>query len=246
MKKLIILALLGVFVITGFSYSQELPDGVKKIMDQLQNDPDADFGFNDAKKSGFINKNVLFQNWFVGLPLQLCNLDWNKIDSFSDSSNFRDLIEPINYWRIPVKINNKSYEYCIEVKKDNENSFRSFGSMEGPLWFPKLKIWDKFRKKFPEESGIVPYFSDIPLGILYIPQVKNGKNIFKVKNSTWSDPISKATSNSFDSLDDAKTIIPLLKNKIKEYRKDSKRLKNLKEKANSSNKDLKNKKEGNK
>lgn len=58
MNKLLTLALLGILGMAGLGYSQEIPDGVKKYMYQLQHDPTVESGFDTAKIWRFIDRNV--------------------------------------------------------------------------------------------------------------------------------------------------------------------------------------------
>jgi len=219
MKYVMTFALMGLLGIASIGYSQEIPDGVKKYMHQLQNDPEVEFGFNSAKEWGFIDSDVPFEDWFVGLPFQYYDLTLESIEMATKDSNFEDLINPTNKWCIPVKINGYGYAYHVLVKV-KEEMFKPAGCGEGVLG----KRWNEVRRKFPEQSGVVPGYIEYPHDLLYFPHIKNGKNIFHVTNPKWDTPMSRATSKSLDSLDDGNTIIPLLKDKIKRYKEQRKEL----------------------
>lgn len=208
---------MGLLGIASIGYSQEIPDGVKKYMDQLQNDPTVKYGFDWAKQWRFVDQNVQFQDWYVGSPFQFYDLPIKEIEIATKDSKFEDLIKPTNRWLIPIKIKNYGYVYHVLVKVDGEG-FKPIGCGEGVLG----KRWNDVRRRFPEESGVIPIFIDNPYSLLYFPHKKNGKNIFHVRNTKWNDAMSKTTSKSIDELDDGKTIIPLLKDKIKRYKEQRK------------------------
>lgn len=217
MKKLLTLALLGILGAAGFSYSQEIPDGVKKYMYQLQHDPTVAYGFDTAKAWRFIDQDVQFKDWYVGLPFQFFDLNIVKLETDTMDSRFEDLMEPTDRWCIPVKINNDGYAYNVLVNVDKDGFIPS-GCGEGVIG---NKTWDEFRKKFPEESAIIPMFN-YTFGLLYFPHKKDGKNIFHVRPPTWDDPMSKATSKSLDNPDDGKKVVALLKERMRSYREQQK------------------------
>lgn len=219
MKYLLTFALMGLFGIASIGYSQEIPKGLKEYIHQLQNDPAAEYGYNYAKERGYIAVDVQFTDWYVGLPFQFYVLPMETIEMATGESNFDDLIRPTNKWCIPVKINGLGYTYHALVKSEGE-MFRPSGCGEGVF----VPGWDAIRRKFPEESSVVPVFVDYPYNLVYFPHIKNGRNIFHATSPKWDDPMSKATSKSLDSLDDGNTIIPLLKNKIKRYKEQRKEL----------------------
>jgi len=216
MFRVLTIILLGIWGMTGIGYSQEIPDGVKEYMDILQNDPTVEYGFNSAKEWSIIDQDVQFTDWYVGLPFRLYNLSMQSIEMATEDSKFEDLIRPTNRWCIPVKINGLGYTCHVMVTVEG----KPIGCGQNVL----VQGWDDVRKKFPEESGIVPGFVDYPYYLLYFPHIKNGRNIFHAAIPGWNDPMSKATSKSLDSLDDGNTIIPLLKDKVKSYREQSEAL----------------------
>lgn len=219
MKYLLTIALTGLLGIANIGYSQEIPDGLKEIMEQLQTDPTAEYGFNYAKKRGYIGNDVQFEDWYVGLPFQFYDLPIKSIEMATEDSKFENLIRPTNKWCIPMKINGFGYTYHVLVKVEGE-IFRHSGCGEGVF----VIGWDDVRRKFPEESGVVPVFVDYPYNLLYFPHKRNGRNIFHATSPKWNDSMSIATSKSLDSLDDGNTIIPLLKDKIKRYKEQRKEL----------------------
>lgn len=106
------------------------------------------------------------------------------------------------------------------VKVDN-GGFKPIGCGEDVIGY---NTWDKVRKEFPEESGIRPIYIDYPFQLLYFPHKANGKNIFHARNPKWADSMSSITSKSLNNLDDEKTIVPLLKEKMRSYRAHRKKL----------------------
>ena len=212
MKRLLTLALLGILGVAGLSYSQVIPDGVKICMRQLQNDPTVKNGFDFAKEWRFIDQNIQFQDWYVGLPIQyyVFAMDFEKA---TKDTRFEDLIKPTNRWLFPIKTKSDGWIYHVLVEIDGER-FTPFGCGQGVP-----RGWDDIRTKFPEKTGVIPGFIDYPWMLFYFPHIKNGKNIFHIKIPKIDDIMSRMTSKSLDSLDDGKTIISLLKETMKEYRK---------------------------
>ena len=203
MTRLLTLALLGILGIASIGYSQEIPDGMKKIMEQLQTDPKADYGFNFAKEQRFIESDVQFKDWFVGLPIEFYKLNGEALEKADGNSAISTLIAPTGIWYVPVRISGK-YIYYTEVFVEN-NKFKSIGCGDKVLGF---HYWDKVREKYPEESGIRP----IVIGLvgnkfIYFPNNKDGKSLFCARNPKWNDELSKITSKSLDELDDNAKII---------------------------------------
>ncbi len=203
MKYLLTFALMGLLGIANISYSQEIPKGLKEIMDQLQTDPKAAYGFNFAKELRFINPDLEFKDWFVGLPIEFFKLNGEALENADENSAISTLIVPTGIWYVPVRIN-KKYIYYIEVFGEN-SKFKSIGCGDKVLGF---HYWDKVREKYPEESGIRP----IVIGLvgdkfIYFPDKKDGKSLFHVRNPKWNDELSKITSKSLDELDDNAKII---------------------------------------
>jgi len=218
MKRFLTYVLLGLLGIASSGYSREIPDGVKEYMEQLQNDPSVEFGFEYAKMRAYLESGVQFKDWHVGLPFQYYDLPVEAIENADEESEFEDLMEPTNRWCIPIRVDGYGYAYHVLVEV-NGKMFRPYGCGGGVF-----KGWDKVREKFPEESGVIPMFAPSPFALLYFPDIEGPKKIFHVRPSKWDDPMSKATSNSLDSLDEARTIVPLLKDKLKRYREQRKRM----------------------
>jgi hypothetical protein len=212
MRRFLTFALLGILGVASYSYSQDIPFGVKEYMRQLQNDPNVEYGYNSAKKWRFIDQNVQFQDWHVGLPAQYNELTARDIEMATKRTKFEDLIRPTNRWFIPIRTKGDGWVYHALVKVDGDR-FTPIGCGQGVI-----RGWDDIRKKFPEESGVIPIFIDYPYLLVYFPHLTNEKKIFHITIPKWNDSMSKATSKSLDYLDDGKTIIPLLKAKIKSYK----------------------------
>lgn len=197
------IALSVFFGVTGVIYSQEIPGDVRKIMEQLQTDSLAEYGFNFAKKYRFINSDVGFKDWFVGLPIEFYELNGDALEKAELNSDIMSLIISYNIWRIPIRIHGE-YAYYVEVFGEN-GEFRSGGAGEKVLDF---QIWDRIRDKFPEESGIRPIVIGWAFGkFIHFPNKKDGKSLFYVRNPKWDGDLSKITSKSLDSLDEDKKII---------------------------------------
>jgi hypothetical protein len=210
MKYLWAFALMGLWGIANIGYSQEIPDGLKGIMEQLQNDPDVAYGFNFAKKHGFIDHDVAFDRWSIGTPIEIFKLNGNALENADEESEIDDVIEPNDTWIIPILID-MVYIYKVKVLYENGN-YKTYGCGEGVLGF---HTWDKVRQKYPEDSGVRPVVIGMKHKFIYFPDKKGSKKLFYVKNPKWNDELSRITSNSLDSLDDSKTIINYLKKERK-------------------------------
>lgn len=212
MKRLITLALLGILGVAGLSYSQDIPVGVKEYMYKLQHDPAVEYGFDYAKKWRFIDQNIQSQDWYVGLPIQFYefSMDFEKA---TKDTRFEEIIKPTNRWLIPIKTKSDGWVYHALVEVDG-NRFTPYGCGQGVP-----RGWDDIRKKFPEKTGVIPGFFEYPWMLFYFPHIKNGKNIFHAKIPNVGGILSTMASKSLDSLDDGKTIISLLKEEMKEWRK---------------------------
>jgi len=205
--RLLILVLLGILGMAGTGHSQEIPEGMKKIMEQLQTDSTADYGFNFAKEQRFIKSDVQFKDWFVGLPIEFYQLNGDALDKTETSNKVTELIVSTNMWRIPIRINGY-YIYHVKVFLEN-NKYKSIGCGEGVIGF---HAWDTLRKKYPEESGVRPIVINLQVGnFIHFPNKKDGKSLFYVRNPKWNDTLSKTASTSLDNLDDEKMIIKFWK-----------------------------------
>lgn len=203
MIRLLTLTLLGILGMAGIGYSQDIPDGMKKIMEQLQTDPKAEFGFNYAKGQRFIGSDVQFEDWFVGLPIEFYKLNGEALEKADSNNEIMELIVSTNTWRIPIRINGH-YIYHVMVVDEN-NKYRSFGCGEEVIGF---KTWDKVREKYPEEAGVRPIVIALREGdFIHFPNKKDGKSLFCSRNPKWNDDLSRITSKSLDDLDDDMKII---------------------------------------
>ena len=212
MLRVLTIILLGVWGMTGIGYSQEIPDGMKKIMEQLQTDPKAESGFDYAKMRGYIGSDVRFEDWFVGLPIEFYKLNGEALEKADDSSTVSTLIVPTGMWYTPVRVSGK-YIYHVKVFHEN-NNFTTCGCGEEIIGF---HTWDKVREKYPEGSGARPVVIALREGnFIHFPHKKDGKSLFCSRNPKWNDDLSKITSKSLDELDDDAKIIKYWKeNSIK-------------------------------
>jgi len=207
MMRLLTLVLLGILGMAGIGHSQEIPEGMKKIMEQLQTDTAAKYGFNYAKMRRYIKMDVQFKDWFVGLPIEFYQLNGDTLDKADTNNKVTELIESTNMWHIPIRINGH-YIYHVKVFIEN-NKFKSIGCGQDVIGF---HIWDKVREKYPEESGVRPVVIDLMEGnFIHFPNKKDGKSLFCSRNPKWNDELSKITSKSLDNLDDEKIIIKFWK-----------------------------------
>jgi len=195
--RLLILVLLGILGMAGTGHSQEIPEGMKKIMEQLQTDPKAESGFDYAKKARFIGSDVQFKDWFVGLPIEFYKFDGEALEKADTNNKIMELIVSTNIWRIPIRVNGH-YLYNVKVFGEN-NKYKSIGCGEGVIGF---HTWDTLRKKYPEESGVRPIvIGEVGDKFIYFPDKKDGKSLFCARNPKWNDNLSKITSKSLDNLD---------------------------------------------
>lgn len=225
MKKFLKLVLLGIIAITVFSYSQDIPDGVKRIVEQLKTDPAREWGFYDAKGSGYIDQKVKFKNFIPGLPVECYYLDFDKLDTADLSTPINKLIKKSNLWYIPILVDN-SYSYHVLVRLKG-GDFILVGCGGGPgIGFrtEKENDWDKVREKYPESTGISPLcIIDGNRQFLHFPNEKPN-NLFYFRHPKFDDSISLMTSRSLDSLDDAEKVLRYRKKEWKAFIKEREKL----------------------
>lgn len=219
MVNVLFFILLGILGITVNSYSQEIPLGMKKIMELLQTDSTTEYGYNFAKELKFIEHNVKFSDWYVGLPIEFYKLNGEALENeVLDNNNIMGLLLKTNTWRIPVKVDGH-YIYYVMVLYEN-GAFKSIGCGEDVLGFD---IWDNVMKKYPEKTGEYPIVIDMmDAKFIYFSDKKSGKNLFCVRDPKRQDELSKITSKNLDVLDDNIKIIQYWK-KDWEKNKESRR-----------------------
>ena len=171
MKRILTLALLGILGVAGLSYSQDIPDGVKEYMRQLQNDPTVENGFDFAKKWSFLDQNVQFQDWYVGLPIQFYEfaMDFEKA---TKDTRFEELIKPTNRWLIPIKTKSDGWVYHALVKVDG-NRFTPYGCGQGVP-----RGWDDIRKEISRKNRRYSWIFRISLDVILFPTHQEWQEYF--------------------------------------------------------------------
>lgn len=202
MKKILISSLVALLGFAGLGYSCEIPEGVKKLVEQFKTDPEIKYGINHAKKRRYIEHNVKPEDIHIGLPIEHYRINYNRDSIDINNVNIRSVITPTDIWYIPFRVENK-YSYHVKVFYLN-GKYLARGCGEGVI---DRHTWNKVRKKYPESTGITPIYIEAGRKkLLHFPNEKPN-NIFYVRSAKFRDSLSLMSSQSLDSLDDIKTVL---------------------------------------
>jgi hypothetical protein len=206
--------LLTVFL-TGAAFSQliskivnQVPPEVRKMIDgYIQNSPRG-FSLKAAQNSLGVDPSLQLTDIKVGSPVEVYYIRYNALDTCKDDLPLKELLLPANIWTFPVEAHGK-FIYDVEIAegKDGKWFWGGAGELKPNNW------WQKLRTSYPESSGISPILiRDNGRQFLYFPQ-KSSFNLFLIKYGNEQYPYAQASSNSMDSLDDSRRLVPhLIKN----------------------------------
>jgi hypothetical protein len=150
----------------------------------------------------------------VGIPIEEYYIQESLLDTCGNDLPIRELLIPANIWTFPVRAHDK-YLYYVEIAKgkDGKWDWNGAGGLGGggpENW------WQKLRKSYPESTGINPILiCDGLFKYLYFPQ-KSPRNLFYIKYGNEQFDFARNSSNSMDSLDDSRILVPHLKKNWKD------------------------------
>jgi len=219
MRKLMVV----VFVVVGIvsvGYSYEMPEDVKRFLDNYVKDSTADGGrFLRYKKEGIIPASVQFNDLRLRALqvyyFKMIFLDETSLNEYPDTVALSEIIMPTNQWRVLVMAHNKPlYEFML-VRRNGELRF-SGGSFPSPGSSFRCSMWEPLLESYPESTGINPVFviadpfrSGFNSGFLYFPQ-KGPRKVYYIKRGYGKperDTLAALFSGSIKDLDDSKKFI---------------------------------------
>jgi hypothetical protein len=205
MNKILLMLLLTAGM-ADWSHAQQVPKEVQKMIDGYTQDSTSHFGLKAAQRSLGVDRSLQSTDIQVGQPVEVYNIRESALDTCGDDLPLRELLVPANTWTFAVKAHGKYiYDLDIAKRKDGTWFWVGAGELKPDNW------WQKLRKTYPDSSGINPILIDYEgFKYLYFPQ-KSTHNFFFIKYGNEQFPFAWNTSNSMDSLDDGKILVPRLK-----------------------------------
>lgn len=193
-------------------WAQQVPKEVQKMIDGYKKDPGIEHvGLISAQRFLGVDTSLKIADIQVGQPIEVYNIKENLLDTCSSDMPLRSLLVPANIWTFAVQAHWK-YLYHVDIVKGKDSKWFWGGAGE----LKENNWWQKLRKTYPESSGINPILiQDNAYQYLYFPQ-KSTHNYFFIKNGNEQFPFALASSNSMDSLDDSRGLVPHLKQQWKE------------------------------
>jgi hypothetical protein len=203
-----------VFLILGVAsigYAQrEMPEEVKKFLENYFEDTTIDHSFLRAQRAGFIREPVQIKDLRM-ITLEVYQLKHIFLDAYPDTVPFSEIIEPTGHWIALITANNKAlYEVFL---KNSEEGPRTIGMAPLTRGMPPEYMWEQLLKVNPESTGINPvFFSRYGhiLGsrenILYFEQ-KGPRKIFYIRSRGDDVALRSRFTAPIETLDDSKKLI---------------------------------------
>jgi hypothetical protein len=198
MNKILIMLLLMAGM-AGWSHAQQVPKEVQNIIDNYTKDSSMDFGFNFVKKAYKLDKDLGLSDIMVGAQLEVYGFNYKLLDSCSDTVSIKKIIQPANIWYMLIEAHGK-YIYDIEIYKEKGK------------WVPcglGKDVAHRLQDVMTERPHI---FKTNPILIedairkyLYFPQSESHKLLYL--NPLQKDSLEIAISNAGDSLVDSRLIL---------------------------------------
>jgi hypothetical protein len=164
------------------------------------------FGLKAVQWSLSIDRSLKPTDIQVGLPIEVYSIREDALDTCGNDLPLRELLVPADIWTFPVQAHGK-YIYYVDIAKEKDGKWhwREAGELKSENW------WKKLRKTYPESCGINPILiRDEGFQYLYFPQ-KSPFNLFFIKNGNEQFEFAYTSSNSIDSLDDGRRLVPHIK-----------------------------------
>lgn len=203
MKKKNLLLLFCLCLIWSGS-AQDIPEGLRVLLDNFFTDSTMRLGFYRLKDYKLLDSSLKSQDMKIGHPIEVYLLDNENLRDLPDSMPVKAFLKPANKWEIPLYIKGS----CIRFNTayfGNQSWY--FGSTE---CCGMANSWNKLRKIWPENKGINPMIIEWGvMKMLHFPQ-KNNHNLTFLPG--W-DLISNLDSTDKDVavIGDSRRIFPKLK-----------------------------------
>jgi len=207
--------------IVSVGYSYEMPDDVKRFLDNYVKDSMAnDERFLRFKKEGIVPKSVKIKDLRLR-ALQVYDFNPNIfLDEYPDTVALSEIIRPTNIWRVLVMAHNKPLYQLLLERRDGKLRFTS-SSFPSPGSAYKNPMWISLLETYPESTGINPVF--VSTDLVFLPsfgrgyrflyfQQKGPRKVHYIKRGE-TDPLSTLFTGSMENLDDSRIFIEYCRKK---------------------------------
>lgn len=152
-----------------------------------------------------MNDSIKINDLKLGKPIQEFAVKYSVLDTCSDTIPFYNIIEPTNYWLVPVMIGDK-HIYELELSKSTgEWRFCRMSDL------PPDNKWDQLQKNNSMSNGINPVIViDGLSGYFYFRQI-GPRKIYYIRSGREKDTLKTLFSGSIKELDDSKKLVKFWK-----------------------------------
>lgn len=203
-----------VFLMVAASYccDRQLPKEIQKIVDNYVKDPNAQFGFNDAKQFIQFDASIKASDIEVGVPVHKYVLLLDSLEKCQGKVSIDKVILETKEWDMPIRVKNK-YLYFVTINA-SEPEARLAGMTAG-----FIDKWQDMRSVWPESSCVDPlYISATPQVFLYFPSLGSKNNLFYFNPFAKHDSLSLITSRDYKSPDNNIKILQYVKKRYAKLR----------------------------
>ena len=215
-RRLVIWACLVVGM-AGAGDAREMPEEVRRFLENYLKDPNASWGFSRVKQRiGLCDSSVQLKDLSVR-ALEIYRLKHGFLNTYPDTIPFSEIIEPTSRWLVVVMAHNKPlYKLNLDNIGEKPGITRASIPPRGSNF--GCRIWDPLLKAYPESTGINPILFEEPghrgESVLYFQQ--NGPR--KIHNVSVQfersdnpihtmNPSLMLFTGSIETLDDSKKLI---------------------------------------
>jgi hypothetical protein len=181
--------------------SNPVPEKLRALIITYTKDSTTAFGFEGFKSNNEVEKPLIFNDIRVGSPVEVYYIVNDKLEKLPDSMPVEAFIVPTGRWKAPIYYKGRCAYFISTCQKEQSWIFC------GAECCAIAKEWDKMRKAWPENSGIIPVL--IEFGVytaLYFPQ-KGKHNL----TFMFGDNDAVRASTNYAILDDSKKGLSQLK-----------------------------------
>jgi hypothetical protein len=205
---------MGWMVVGGYAQvmPKNMPENVKRFLENYVNDSTARWGPKEALRSGdFAKESIQIEDLKVGRVLEIYQLKHIFLNDIPDTIPFSEIIEPTGYWFVLITAHDKPlYQLLL---KNTEGELKFIGMNFLTPGFPVVYMWNQLLKTYPESTGINPvFFSRYGFAggsrerILYFEQ-KGPRKIYYATLKLKNDPLDILLPNSIETLNDSRKLI---------------------------------------
>ncbi len=148
-KQIAVLLLLA--GMASWCHAQNPPAEVTDMLNEYAKDSTAEFGFLEAKKWLQSDSSINAVDIEVGKPIEQFRVKYAMLDTCSDTIPFNEIIEPDDYWNVPIKAKGK-YLYEVSISKASGKwQFSKMSTLISPD-----NMWYQLRTAYPESTCHIP------------------------------------------------------------------------------------------